>query len=366
MYLRPHYFVIYFVCFVFIGLAAAAQDLKPGFDADEYIGVLERGAMQVDKAFRGKMPKELHYERVYHSPEMGLHNKWDLWLSNDKKVIAINLRGTTSDPDSWLENFYSAMVPATGTLNLDGKNPFHYKFANDTKAMVHVGWALGACSLLPDITEKIQAWYAKGVKQFIVEGHSQGGAIAFLVSSYLHYQVAEGKLPKDLVIKTYCSAAPKPGNLYYAYDFDYISRGGWAYTVVSAADWVPEMPVSVQTKKDLNDNPYTFTKSSLKKQSFLVRYYINHIYKSMDRSTRKAQRKYEKYLGRMVYKQVKKYLKYFEQPIYAGSCNYMRAGSSIVLEPDPEYYIKFPQTNPDIFRNHLFEPYYYLVTKIYK
>src|ERR1035437_1397640 len=117
-------------CLLFCNTLANAQVLKGGFDADEYIGVLQRCAMQVDKTYRGQLPKETNFERVYGSPEMGLHNKWDLWLNKDKSVMVINLRGTTSDADSWLENFYSAMVPATGTLELDGKNPFHYKFAN--------------------------------------------------------------------------------------------------------------------------------------------------------------------------------------------------------------------------------------------
>src|ERR1019366_2974663 len=180
--------IIYTVTFLLLcNTLSNAQVLKSGFDADEYIGVLQRCAMQVDKAYRGDLPKEINYEKVYHSPEVGLHNKWDLWLSKDKSIMAINLRGTTSDPDSWLENFYSAMIPATGSLMLDGKKAFSYKFANDPKAMVHVGWAVGICSLIPDIIAKIKEWNARGIKQIIVEGHSQGGALAFLLSSYLHY-----------------------------------------------------------------------------------------------------------------------------------------------------------------------------------
>ena len=280
--------------------------------------------------------------------------------------MTINLRGTTSDPDSWLENFYSAMIPATGSLKLDGRNNFAYKFAADPRAKVHVGWSIGACSLAPDVIEKIQTWYAKGIKQFIIEGHSQGGALAFLLTSYIHYKIVDGTLPKDLVIKSYCSAAPKTGNTYYAYDFDNFTRGGWAFTVVSAADWVPEMPLTVQTQYDINVNPFTYTKKGLHKQNFMVRYYVTHIYNSLDRSTRKAERKSQKFLGKVLYTQIKKYMKDMQQPQYAGCANYMRAGSPVVLEPDADYYKKFPDTGSNIFRNHLFEPYYYLVKKTYK
>src|SRR4051812_31956343 len=111
---------IVFPLLLIVALAPArAQTLKPGFDVDEYIGVLQRCSYQVDENFRGNLPKIQNFDRVYISSKMGLHNKWDLWLSKDKTTITINLRGTTNDKDNWLENFYSAMIPATGSLMLD-------------------------------------------------------------------------------------------------------------------------------------------------------------------------------------------------------------------------------------------------------
>ena len=358
---------IYTLGIIFTQHRVAAQDLKPGFDPDEYAAMLRISAYQVDVQFRGETPKETSFTRVYRSPELGLHNKWDLWMNKDKTVMVVSLRGTTSDIDSWLENIYSAMIPATGTLRLDSNNVFNYKFASDPKAMVHVGWAIGIGSLAPDIVRKLKEYDAKGVKQVIIEGHSQGGALSFLLCSYLHYGREAGNFPKDMVIKTYCSTAPKPGNLYYAYDFDYITRGGWAYTVVNAADWVPETPVSMQTIHDLNrTNPFMQMKEVLKAQKLPVRIYAKHVYNSVNRSANKVQKKYNKYFGNMVYKQVKKYMPRLEKPAYTGSNNYVRAGIPIVLEPDEEYYKRFPDTGANIFRHHLFAPYYYLVKKIYK
>ncbi len=345
--------------------AAKAQSLKPGFDPDEYTGVLERSAFSMPGSRPDvTLPKQTDFHKVYSSPEVGMHNMWSLWLNKDNSVMIIHLRGTVPTPDSWIENFYCAMIPATGSLQLDDKTTFNYQFATDPKAMVHVGWAVGVGSMAQDITEHIKNEYALGVKQILIEGHSQGAALSFLLRSYLYYQVQAKLLPQDLTIKTYCSAAPKPGNLYYAYDYEYINRGGWAYTVVNAADWVPELPFSIQSLKDINPtNPLTNVKKGLRKQKLVARLAGSYVYARLNNSTRKAKRKYEKYLGNMLYHQVKKYMKEYTQPHYSGSFAYARAGTPIVLEPDADYYKHFPDTGANMFRNHMAEPYYYLLKK---
>jgi hypothetical protein len=43
----------------------------------------------------------------------------------------------------------------------------------------------------------------------------------------------------------------------------------------------------------------------------------------------------------------------------------MRAGSPIVLMPDEAYYQKFPDTTSKVFLHHGYEPYLYLLHKIY-
>ena len=61
-------------------------------------------------------------------------------------------------------------------------------------------------------------------------------------------------------------------NINYAYDFDYINRGGWGLRIVNASDWVPETPFSLQTTRDFATvNPFTDVKKILKKQKFPVR-----------------------------------------------------------------------------------------------
>ena len=359
------YIIAVFILF-FYG-AAFAQTLKPGFDPVEYEGLLERSAGRSTFYVSTYIPKETNYDLMYSSPEMGLHNKWALWENKEKTIIVVNIRGTVGTLDSWLENLYSAMIPAVGSIKLTNAYTFNYKFASDPRAMVHIGWAIGVGAMAPDILDKIQRAYAQGVKQIIVEGHSQGGVLALLLTAYLHYQVQDGKLPKDIVIKSYCSAAPKPGNLNFAYDYENATTGGWSFTVVNAADWVPETPFSIQTVNDFNKvNPFVHVKEAFRKQKFIVRVLAGHVYHRMSKSTVKAQRKFDKYLGKILYKRVKKFMPEYEQPAYTTSFNYMRAGTPIVFEPGEDYYKQFPDTGSNIFRNHLFEPYYYLVKNAYK
>jgi len=356
-------------CLLFL-YTTKAQTLSPGFNAEEYAEMLRVILSNADTAYLQRhsitMPIANDYHLAYQAPETGLRNQWSLFVNSSNTILVINLRGTVNAFPSWLENFYSAMIPANGSLQLDDSTVFHYRFAADPKAAVHVGWALGVGSMAPAITQKIQAYYNKGIKQLLIIGHSQGGALAFLLTSYLHYQVEAHALPEDLLLKTYCSAAPKPGNLYYAYDYDFITRNGWSFTVVNAADWVPETPFSIQTTRDYTTvNPFTNVAPLLKKQPFFIRLYLKHVYSRLDKTTHEAQTTYTQYLGKTLYKEVKKYLPHFRQPVYYPSMNYMRAGVPIVLQPDEAYRKAYPDSTQHLFMHHGIQPYYELVERIY-
>jgi hypothetical protein len=313
-----------------------------------------------------KIPMPVFYKKIYRSQASALYNRWDLWLRNDQRVALICIRGTVNKTASWLENFYMAMVPATGSIQLNDTATFNYQLADNSSAAVHVGWLLGLSGIATSVKEKIYELHATGVKEFIIMGHSQGGALSFLLTSYLHYETIKGNLPKDIFFKTYSSAAPKPGNLYYAYDYDFITRNGWGLTVVNSLDWVPETPISVQTVKDFNaTNPFVDLKSSLKKQKTLVRWYLKGVYNSLDKSTSKAQRKLEKNLGTKLFKQVKKFMPGIKEPTYVASSNYMRAGVPIVLMADAAYKELYPETGKGLFTHHALYPYYMLTQKWY-
>jgi hypothetical protein len=352
----------FILLFILFAATVYSQSLKTGFDAREYNDMLVLAELQ----YFNKDSAIAHYTMQYRSPEIGLKNRWDLWLRDDN-IGVISIRGTVNDMSSWLENFYSVMIPAKGSLQINDSTRFDYQLAENPMASVHTGWTIGLAFLGPDIVEKITCLYQeKNVREFIIFGHSQGGALAFLTTSYLHYLQKNGGLLGEFAFKTYCSAAPKPGNLYYAYDYDFITRGSKSFTIVNTDDWVPETPFTVQTIEDLNSiNPFANINAVFAKQKMLARWYLKGMYKKMDKGSKKARDRYEKYLGKKLYPILKKSLPQLKEPSYAGNMNYMRAGSPVILMTDSAYHDKFKGTRENIWIHHGLIPYKYLANKIY-
>jgi hypothetical protein len=229
---------------------------------------------------------------------------------------------------------------------------------------VHIGWLVGLASLSPYINEQLELLLSKGTNNIIIMGHSQGGALAFLTTSYIWYKYHD--MYPAMKLKTYASAAPKPGNLYYAYDFDFISRDGYGYRIVNSADWVPESPVSVQTTNDFNSvNPIMSAKEILKKQKFLARVALTHVYNKLNNSTYKAMKNYRKYMGDAMYKQVIKTMPQLKLPDHQYSINYIAAGSPVILVGDSTYHERFKFDGKDMFVHHLMKPYMYLLMQQY-
>lgn len=349
----------------FFQTVAFSQILKPGFDKNEYrelMYVSTRTTAHPD--YYQKFPEPADFKMVYQSQPMGFDNLWDLWISEDKRAV-ISIRGTTSKSESWLANFYAAMVPAKGTLQLPGKEEFQYELASSPKAAVHVGWLLGTAYLSSEIIPQIHAQYQQGIKDFIIFGHSQGGAISYLITAHLYSLQRKNELPADIRFKTYCSAAPKPGNLYFAYEYEATTYGGWAFNVVNAADWVPETPISIQTANDFADsNPFVNAKSAIKQQKFPKNIVLRHVYNQLDKPTKKAQKKYERYLGKMTSKMIKGTIEGYVTPEFYKSNHYVRTGSTIVLLPDQDYYNIYPNESPDFLIHHFHPPYLYLLEKL--
>jgi hypothetical protein len=341
-----------------------AQSLQPGFEKSEYIELLKLSAQFGDSAYRAKFPAPANYHFVYRSPVVGLENCWELYVKNNQ-VAVISIRGTTQSSVSWLANFYAAMVPATGELQISDTEKFRYQLAANPKASVHVGWLVSTAFLSKDILPKIDSCYKAGIKNFIITGHSQGGGISYLLTAYLYHLQKANQLPADIRFKTYCSAGPKPGNLYFAYDYEAMTQPGWAYNVVNSADWVPEVPLSIQTVKDFNNtNPFVNAKALIKKQSFPKNIALRYAYNRLDKPSRKAQKNYQKYLGKMTAKMVKKTIPGYLSPEYYNSNNYVRTGNYIVLPADADYYALYPDNNEQIFVHHLHAPYLFLAEKL--
>ncbi len=358
--------------FLFLSLCILklqSQKLKPGFDKQEYIELLKIAQKQhidLDKwKDNTSIADPQSVTLVSRSKVIGLGNLWDLWINKTKSIAVISIRGTTADPNSWLSNFYAVMVPAKGQLKISNSFIFDYNLSPHPQAAVHVGWLVSMAFISREVVVKIDSCYKAGIKDFILTGHSQGGGITFLLSSYLDNLKTENKLPGDIRFKTYCSAGPKPGNLYYAYTFEKATEGGWGFNVVNTADWVPEVPFSIQTKNDFNKTSiFTVTDKIIDKQKYPLRAGMKHIYRKLTKPGLKAQKKYERYMGHMVSKSVKKLYPEFEAPVYYPSNNYVRTGNTIVLQADQDYYKLFPNSETNIWIHHFIEPYLFLAEKL--
>lgn len=359
--------IILFI-FLFASVTFSQTKLKPGFDPEEYSQLLEMTERQADTTkYNLVTPYPAGYTMDFRSEVAGLDNRWDMWLGSDS-IAVINVRGTTVQENSWLEDFYAPMVPATGFLVLGKNKFFSYTLAADSNAAVHTGFLIGLSAIAPQVVEKINEYYKNGIKNFILMGHSQGAAITYLLRSYLHY-LPYGTIPDDITFKTYCSAPPKPGNMFYAYDFEYITRGGWSYAVSNIADWVPQMPFTVQTVFDFNkNNPFIVVDSTLEANlGLLPRIVFGMIERSMLGSLNDSRDVMIKYLGNKLYKIVKTKLPGFIEPKYYRTMDYMTCGSPMILRPTPAYLKTFAKAPgiAGIFTNHMPPAYYFLVQEEY-
>lgn len=356
-------------CILFLALLVSkqiiAQHLKPGFDKSEFIEMLKIGfRTTADSSYYKAFPAPEHYKMIYQSPQIGLDNLWQLWINEDS-VAVISIRGTTTTAVSVLADLYAAMVAAKGELHLENDFIFDYDLSDNPNAAVHVGFLVSTAYLSRDILPKIDSLYKAGIKDYIIAGHSQGGAITYLLTSYLESLKDENKLPHDIKFKTCASASPKPGNLFYAYQYENLTRGGWAYNVVSTADWVPEGPFSIQTLNDFNEvNPFVNAKVLIKKQGFPKNLELRHVYNRLSKPAKRTQKNYEEFLGKMMQKYIKKKLPDFEPPVYFKSNDYVRTGTTIVLYADSAYYKAFPQDPNNVWENHSREPYLYLTERM--
>lgn len=335
--------------------------IRAGYDIEEAKELIKVNFRFVDSTHWDSLPGPSRFELKYRSPELGFDNCWDYWEDNDG-VGVLSIRGTTGSLTSWGANFYAGMIPAKGWIKIGEKDTFNYELSKDPKAYVHVGWTTALGCLWKDMDSVLFAQIDQGKKEFYITGHSQGGAIAYLLTAHLLIMKENGIIPKDVIFKTYCSAAPKPGNLYFAYYYEKLTQGGWAYNTVNAADWVPESPFSIQTVNDFNAiNPFQDAKKAIKSLPLGPRVVVNHMYKKMDKPDRKTQRNFTKYLGHKLGKIMTKQLPGFEAPTLVKSSHFTRCGNFIILYPENTYYGEFPQDKRDKFQNHMLLPYLFLM-----
>ncbi len=200
------------------------------------------------------IPANWGSQPIFDSPIMGAYdNKWQLWASQSTNQYAVVIRGTVSKVGSIWEDLMAVMIPATGALPI-GSVSLSYKLADDPKADVHLGFALGMAILMFDgangIITQLQQHVPAGAEIFIA-GHSQGAAIATLCRSFLEY--SDILTAKRYIYKTYLYAQPKPGNSHFGRDFERIvSNCATGFCITNTQDWVPQVPLTLQGLIGLN------------------------------------------------------------------------------------------------------------------
>lgn len=355
--MRFQLLLLYFL----VALPAFAQ-LKPGYDFDEAREFLKINFQFVDSAYLDSVPAPEKFQRTFRSKELGFDNSVDFWKSKDGTIACLSFRGTTGTLESWGSNFYASMIPAKGTIGLPDGFQFHYDFAEDPLAGVHEGWTISIAYLWRNIDSLIRDFVAQGGRDLVVAGHSQGGALATLVSAQLHHLKLHGKLPADLRLKTYTVAAPKSGNLFFAYDYEHQTQFGWSFNTVNPLDWVPTTPFTVTTVRDFNQiNPFTNARKTLNSLPLIPQMYIKHAYRKMDRPTRRSQKNFEKYMGKRLKKLLLKKKQGLLIPPSLKSFAYVRVGQQVVLQPDANYLNQFPQMEHEYFLNHGINQHIYLL-----
>lgn len=344
---------------------ADAQLLKPGFDVSEFeecicVSSHFKELPGLDSKYFSPEPKM--YRRLYTSPVVGFDNVWELWQAPNG-VAMINLRASVTTMKSWLSNFHAGQVKAQGTYTL-GK-AYEYSLCDNSEARVHAGWLGSMLSMYDDILAHIDSCYKAGVKDFIIAGHSQGGTLCYLLTANLLHDKVNGKIPSDITFKTYCSGASKPGDYAFACEYEYMTRGGWAFNVVNPEDWVPETPLSEQQMSDFNaTNPFNRLDQMgqlLDTVSAVDRFKAKMLFKILRRPLARSERKLRKYLGKKVGKMLVDEQPAYVLPEFEKCANYVRCGQTVILKPDAEYLKRHPHNADDMFEHHMYKSYYELI-----
>ncbi len=338
--------------------------LEPGFDAQECDALLQLNMAFLDATDTNQFTGFLEgYNLHYRSASLGLDNVSHIWLRQDSTVVII-LRGTTANANSILSDFYCAMVPASGTVRLSKEKTFDYQLASDPRAAVHAGFLIGFAYLANDIQGKINDFYAQGYRKFLIGGHSQGGALCYYFSAWL-MQLRKQGIYKDIVVKTYASAAPKMGNMYFAYDYDNANRSEWSFSIVNTADPVPEMPFTTQQIAiDMNEpNPILNLMARFNDLPFFKRVILKGAFNKMKKRAEKSSSAYQKYLGKHVGGMIQKALPEMALPPSVKTTYFVRPGVPITLSASQEYLDYF--ANAPRYFHHGIDPYRFLLYQYY-
>jgi hypothetical protein len=312
---------------LFLSTSTSFAQLREGFDPDEVKALISMCNSYTFQNLYGSdaaiAPK--NYKKVFTSPVIGMDNKFQVYTKGDLGVI--NFRGSTSQITSWVENMYSAMIPAKGVILLD-KEEHAYCFAKDTSAGVHAGYALTAVLLSPTILDQIKKLNQQGIYNILITGHSQGGALANITRAYLE-NLPAGTLSSKNVYKTYAFANPMCGNKSFSDEYHVrYCENNMSYSIINPADLVPSMPMHYQEKGKILSvdrlKSWVLGKETLDIRKLGVELVIKTFEKSLKSYVNSSNRLIEKVIS-MSYGSV-------DMPDYIRDINYFQVGNIRNLE----------------------------------
>ncbi len=179
------------------------------------------------------------YDRIYASPSMGMDNQFQVYVSGKSGVLVF--RGSTASPTSWMANIYASMIPARGEISIAG-TPRTYRFAENTDAAVHSGYALATVIMANEVLQQISQLNKRGIFDIYITGHSQGGSLAQMIRAYIE-NLPDGELSAKNNYKTYAFAPPMIGDKSFAAEYNRrFSATETSFTIINPSDPVPLFP----------------------------------------------------------------------------------------------------------------------------
>ena len=238
----------------------------PGFILSEAQALLTLAGLSEDTVpGTSPPPPPAGWALSFQSPELGpFDNLFQLWRNGAVPgQYAVAIRGTVEETGSIIEDLASLMIPASFQVTVDSL-AISFQFAAEPQtgvkpAGLHLGFTLGALFLLLDpdhlgvngILAQLAALPPNS--QVYIVGHSQGAALAALVTSYLHYPNYLTDALPPLSYKTYAFAQPKPGNDHYSWDYEQaVVSQGLGLRITNPLDWVPQVPFTIEFLQDIN------------------------------------------------------------------------------------------------------------------
>jgi hypothetical protein len=314
-----------FISFVLVSIQITAQ-LQPGFNPREAkeLSAICNSFTYIELYGNDKNIIPSNYVKVYTSPDYGMDNKFQVYLKNGVGII--NFRGSTDKKESWLENMYSAMIPVEDVIQIKDKR-FDYKVGIDSSGAVHAGYVLAISYLADDVLQQMKALNQKGIYNFIITGHSKGGAIAQMMRAYLEYLPTQ-KVSKKNIYKVYAFANPMIGNFEFCNEYNRkFSQTQMSFLLHNPADMVPQMPMTYNDSTYWSSNVQAalFDKENFSMKQMLMDGAMQTFEHPLKRTSN--------FLGRNLNKQIGKELGEVIMPKYKNDINYAHTSKPIMLPP---------------------------------